>query len=316
MKTSFIVTVFNEEENVEKLLESLLAQTKMPDEVVVVDGGSFDETVRKIEMCKHKFVKRDVKFRVITKRGNRSEGRNEAIKNSTGDIILCSDAGCVLSKNWVESISQPFEDGVDVVSGYYKGLSKTLFQKCLAPYVLIMPDRLDPKNFLPATRSVAFTRSIWDKIGRFDEKLSNNEDYAFSRKLKKSGARMVFKKSAVVYWIPRKNFSEAFVMFFKFAKGDAESLSFRPKVLLIFLRYLLGILLLIYAIIMEEWSLIVLALGIVILYMIWAITKNYKYIGEAKAFLVLPLLQLVSDIAVILGTVSGLFKIWGIRKTQ
>jgi isopentenyl-diphosphate delta-isomerase len=45
MKISIVIPTLNEEENIGVLLEALLQQTMLPDEIIVVDGGSEDETV-------------------------------------------------------------------------------------------------------------------------------------------------------------------------------------------------------------------------------------------------------------------------------
>ncbi len=313
-KISFITTVFNEEENIDKFLTSLISQSKLPNEIIIVDGGSMDNTMYIISNFQFPISKKNVK--ILKKKGNRSLGRNEAIKNTTGDIILCSDAGCILDRDWVKKITEPFENPeVDAVAGYYKGESKNIFQKCLIPYVLVMPDRIDPENFLPATRSMAFKKGVWKRIGGFPEKFSHNEDYVFARKLKKAGANIVLKKDALVYWIPRKNLTEAFIMFFRFAWGDAEAKIFRPKVGLVFLRYILGILIFFFAIIRGDLFLREILSYAVIFYFLWAIFKNYKYAKDVRAFIILPILQVIADIAVISGTIFGLYKIWVIKKT-
>ena len=170
MKVSFITTVYNEENTIVQLLDSLSKQSRMPDEIIIVDGMSTDGTVDKIKNY-------NSKFKIIQKKGNRAVGRNEAIKSSSGDVIVCSDAGCLLDKDWVKNIIEPFKNKeINVVAGYYKGLPQNIFQKCIVPYVLMMPDRVHPKNFLPATRSIAFRKSIWEKVGGFPEKFSHNED--------------------------------------------------------------------------------------------------------------------------------------------
>ena len=48
MKISFVATVFNEEKTITALLDSLFKQTKMPDEIIIVDGGSLDSTLSRI----------------------------------------------------------------------------------------------------------------------------------------------------------------------------------------------------------------------------------------------------------------------------
>jgi glycosyltransferase involved in cell wall biosynthesis len=315
MKISFITTIYNEETSIEKFLISLLAQTKKPDEIIIVDGRSTDKTIERIKNYESRIKDKKVVFNVLIKKGNRSVGRNEAIRHATGNIIVCSDSGNILDKNWIENIIEPFKNkNVDVVAGYYQGLAKSVFQKCLLPYAFVMPDKIDPNNFLPATRSIAFTKSIWEKVRRFNEKLSHNEDYAFAKSLQKMNANIVFKKDAIVYWIPRSTFKQAFIMFFRFAYGDAEARIWRPKVVFLFVRYIVAILLLILAIIKGSIGLIYLLVFLALIYLVWAIVKNYRYVNAWQAIFILPTIQLVADVAVISGTIDGLVKIWDIKK--
>lgn len=303
MKVSFIATVYNEEATVERLLQSLFCQSKFPDEIIIVDGGSTDNTVAEISSFQFPVFNARAKIKLIFKKGNRSVGRNEAIKNANNEIIACSDAGCILDKDWMKNIIKPFASSeVDVVAGYYKGIAKTVFQKCLIPYVLVMPDKVNAGNFLPASRSMAFRKSIWEKVGGFDEKYSHNEDYAFAHKLKKNGAHIVFKKNAIANWIPRNNFKDSFRMFFRFAKGDAQSHIFRPKVMMIFLRYLIGLLLALFYLITKSHLILNTLYLILFVYIFWSIIKNFKYVRRIGAIYYLPLIQITSDIAIILGT--------------
>jgi len=314
MKLSFITTVLNEEGNIEKLLKSLSSQTVLPDEVIIVDGGSSDRTIAEIKY-QISNIKNDVKFKILIKKGNRSIGRNEAIKNARGDIILSSDAGCVLDKNWVKNIIKPFENKKnDVVSGYYKGTGETVFEKSLIPYVLVMENRLSPENFLPATRSMAFKKEIWKKAGRFDEKLSHNEDFEFAKRLKKVGANIKFAKDAIVYWRPRKNIKEAFIMFYRFAFGDAEAGIIRPKVIFLFARYSVGILFVFIYLYTNSLFLLILIFTLLGNYILWAMFKNYRYINNKRALIYLPLLQFTADFSVLLGTTIGFLKSFFIKK--
>lgn len=313
MKISFITTVFNEEKTIEKFLHSLIIQTKQPDEIIIVDGDSKDKTFSIISNVKYPIS--NVKLKVYKKRGNRSVGRNEAIKKATGDIIVCSDSGNVLDKKWIENITKPFGlaqgkpfKNVDVVAGYYKGLAKNVFQKCLIPFVLVMPDKVDPDTFLPATRSVAFTKSIWKKAGGFNKKYAHNEDYVFAHTLRKIGAKIVFAKDAVVNWIPRSSYKEAFVMFFRFALGDAEAGIWRTNVLLLFARYFVGFYFLFLSLLYRSFAPITIIAFAFILYIFWAIKKNYRYVQNKEAYTILPFIQVTADAAVLSGTIVGLVK--------
>jgi glycosyltransferase involved in cell wall biosynthesis len=306
MKTSLIATILNEEENILVFLESLLTQTTKPQEVIIVDGGSSDQTINHIQkfIKEHKF---SFRFSISTKKGNRSVGRNEAIRQAKGDIILISDPGCILDKEWVREILKPFQHtDTDVVAGYYESKAETTFQKCLVPYVLVMPDRVNPNNFLPATRSMGIRKYVWKEMGGFDESYSHNEDYVFARKLKKMNKKIVFARKAIVYWIPRKNIHDAFIMFKRFAYGDMEAGIIRPKVIVVFLRYLLVALLLgIFVINHENFIWYIMGIGFT-LYIFWSISKNYRYVKDWHALYFLPILQFTSDIAVLQGSWNGL----------
>lgn len=298
MKISFIATVYNEESTIDDLLQSLLIQSKTANEIIIVDGGSSDRTVAHIK---------NSKVKILIKNGNRAVGRNEAIKSASNEIIVCSDAGCSLDKDWIKNIVKPFENpNVDVVAGYYKGNAETVFQKCLIPYVLVMPDKVDENNFLPASRSMAFKKSVWKKAGGFPERFSNNEDYIFAKKLKKIDAKIVFEKKAIVYWKPRSNIKDAFIMFYRFAKGDSESRIFRPKVILIFVRYIAVVILMLLFLIFKSYIILNALYLILLTYVLWSIIKNYRYVRNFLAVIFLPLIQLVSDIAVIAGTIKGI----------
>lgn len=320
MKISLITTVLNEEKNVLFFLSSVFHQSKRPDEVIIVDGGSVDNTTKEIRKWIFNIKSENFRkaFKLIIKKGNRSTGRNEAIKRAKGDIIVCSDVGCILDKSWIKNITKPFKDQkTDVVAGFYKGLPRNTFEKSLIPYVLVMPDKVSPDNFLPSGRSMAFRKLIWKKTGGFPEVYSSNEDYVFAKKLKRNNARIIFRKNAIVYWLPRRNIFEAFLMFFKFAIGDAESGILRPKVLLLFARYIFGAWILVYSWYFSLYFMLQLIFYILVIYVLWSIWKNYRYVKQKGAFLFLPLIQFTADIAIILGTTIGFFKgVWDTRSKQ
>lgn len=316
IRLSLIVTVYNEEKFIIKLLDSILNQSQLPDEIIIVDGGSKDKTLSKISEYKTLMQNKNLpSLKVLSKKGNRSVGRNEAVRNSKGKIILCTDSGNILDKKWVEEITKPFKDKtVDVVAGYYSGLSKNVFQKSLIPYVLVMKDRVNEDNFLPATRSMAFKKDVWKSIGGFDEKFSHNEDYVFAKNLEKNNIKIVFNKKAIVNWIPGKNLKQAFVMFFRFALGDSQANIYRDKVIYIFLRYAFALYLILLSAIMKSIYLNIFVASCFFIYLLWSILKNYKYVNNIKAIFFLPIIQFTSDFAVLKGTSIGVMQKFSINR--
>jgi len=298
IKISFITTVFNEEKNVRPLFESLLNQTKLPDEIIVVDAKSTDNTVNALKELGKKFGK--VKFSLHSKKGNRSVGRNFAISKAVGNIIVATDAGCSLDKKWLERIVLPFVDPkIDVVAGFYRPVTHNVFEKCLACYTCVMSDRVTD-TFLPSSRSVAFRKSAWKKVGGYPENLDTCEDLVFARTLKNADYVFKVQKNAIVYWPQRNNILEAGKQFFNYAVGDGQARYIRSNTWLLFTRYFVGFLLFF----ISKPVLI----ACFFLYILWSIQKNYKYVKDWRAYFYLPLLQLVSDICVIAGTATGFIR--------
>ena len=103
MRVSLITTVLNEEKTIDVFLDSVAAQTKKPDEVIVVDGGSVDWTIDKLQ---RRGVS-DINLKIMSEPGaNRSQGRNAGVKIATGEIVAITDAGCVLDKDWLSEMAK------------------------------------------------------------------------------------------------------------------------------------------------------------------------------------------------------------------
>ncbi|MEN8253079.1 MAG: glycosyltransferase [Patescibacteria group bacterium] len=307
VEVSVVITVLNEEKNISALLNALARQTKRPNEIVIVDGGSSDQTVSNIKDLISSIKNLNIKLFISS--GNRSVGRNHGVSKSSHEWIAFTDAGCVPDRDWLQKLKEAqVHSQSDVIAGYYYGLSKTNFQEAVVPYVLVMPDRVNKNNFLPATRSMLIKKSLFKKIAAFDERLSDNEDYELARRIKNAKCKIFFTKKAKVAWIPVKNLKEFIIMIFRFARGDAKARILRPKVLLIYFRYLLLAIFSIYLFwnlrfnIWNLFSVWILLFGI---YALWSIVKNKKYVERAWYYL--PVLQVSSDLAVMIGSIVGIF---------
>jgi cellulose synthase/poly-beta-1,6-N-acetylglucosamine synthase-like glycosyltransferase len=245
------------------------------------------------------------KIKLLRKIGNRSIGRNLGISTAKYNWLALTDAGCIPDFNWLAQLTTTAQKTkAKVVAGYYVGLPQTRFQQAVIPYALVMPDRVNPKKFLPASRSMLIHKSIWQKVGKFDEKLSHNEDYALAKNIAAAKIQIVFAGRALVHWLPRKNLIEFWTMIYRFALGDIEAGIIRPKVILIFARYAIFLGLLIWLTVLGELTNTGLFFpSLILVYLLWAISKNKRYTPQSWWWL--PILQITADLAVMRGSLQG-----------
>ena len=306
MTVSFIATILNEEKTIEQLLVSLLKQTKKPDEVIIVDGGSTDKTIAKIKNFQKKHPSLNLKL-IVKNGANRAQGRNLAIQEAKNEIIAISDAGCQLDKKWLENITRPFQKPkTEVVAGYFHAQAKNIFEECNATFTLTVPHRINPKTFLPASRSMAIRKSTWKKAGGFPENFPDNEDFVFAHKLKKLKAEIVFCPEAIVYWRPRSTVKSFWLMIYRFARGDAFAGLRTLKTTFIIGRSFLGIAMVYFS--LKHPKLIPITAVLVLAYFLWPLIKNYRYIKKWPAVFLLPFLQMLTDSAIVIGTLHGIKK--------
>ncbi len=169
MKISVIVTTYNRPDALVKVLEGLNGQTLLPDDVIVADDGSSDDTAEKIDHfktgapyeLKHVWHK-DKGFRA-------AKIRNKAVKSSSGEYIIFLDGDCVPDKHFVADhleLSQKglFFQGKRILIGENNCdcFSHTDINSRLKKFILLVSRR--PGNWHHILRIVFFPSFVSKKL--------------------------------------------------------------------------------------------------------------------------------------------------------
>jgi len=236
---SVIATVLNEGDNIHHLMQGLIAQTRQPDEIVIVDGGSRDETVAIMQGYRDRLP-----LRILVQAGcNISQGRNRALHEAAGDIIAVVDAGVRLETDWLAQITQPLLDdaGVTVVAGFFQADPTNTFEAAMGATVLPLLDEIQPDTFLPSSRSVAFRKQAALAIGGYPEWLDYCEDLIFDLRLKALNPPFAFVPDALVHFRPRSSLKAFFKQYYRYARGDGKADLWRKRHIIRYVTYLLAL---------------------------------------------------------------------------
>lgn len=300
---SLITTVRNESQSIREFMDALLNQSRMPDEIVIVDGGSSDDTVeilRREYEDKHSFV------RVLECEGNIAKGRNYAIENARYDVIAVTDAGCKTDKEWLKNLTLPFEEDnpPDVVGGVSKADNRTSFNQVTGAYLTVTAEQMKQRPQCISSRNIAFIKDVWRNAGKYPEWLDmTGEDTLFDKQMEFIGARFQITPDAIVYWNPAAGFGELFQRTFRYARGNGQAILYVDKFIQLGVLYLIVFFLCFLGLITVKalWMAL-------LLYSLYLIQCSVKLSHRQKKYGLIPMVWLVRpvmDMANISGYIFG-----------
>ena len=179
---SVVVAARNEEETIPQLLTSLINQDYPENnyEIVIADDGSEDATARIVLDFQKKsdnliLLPVTVSDEVISRKKN---ALDQAVQKSRGEIILTTDADCVVTYQWISGMVRYFGRGVGMVAGLSTPFipnwkEATIFQKCeyidtIGLFFAAAGALGAGKAFSCSGQNLGYTREAFDKVKGYE----------------------------------------------------------------------------------------------------------------------------------------------------
>lgn len=216
MRVSLITPVLDEAGTLEELIAAVRAQTRRPDEWIVVDGGSADRSVEILAAAGG--------CRVLEVRGNIARGRNAGVAAASGEIIATLDAGCRPRRGWLETLVAPIEEGsAAVAAGSTWPRISTPFEAAQATLLdqFVMPGFVLRQPAFSA-RCLAFRVEVWQRSS-FPEWLDHGEDKWTLDDWSRGGHEVVRVPEAIVEWRLRPSIRAVLEQHFRYMRGDGRA---------------------------------------------------------------------------------------------
>lgn len=177
-RLSVIIPALNEAERLPELLDALNGQTRPPDEVIVADAGSRDETVA---------MARARNARVVPG-GMPGVGRNAGAREAQADVYLFLDADVLPHPDFIALALDEFERrGYGVATCPIEALSNDLGDRVLMDATNLYIQLITPISPRAPGFCIFARCEIHQAIGGFDESLKMSEDHDYVRRACKYG---------------------------------------------------------------------------------------------------------------------------------
>lgn len=210
---SLVIPVFNEARTIASLIEAIQSQTRLPDEVIFVDGGSADQTASLIK----ELTVGNQRYRLIEAgRAMPGKGRNIGTAAAKYEWIAYTDAGITLDKDWLKHLVEAAQyDHADIVYGNFSPVIHTVFDK--AATIVYVPAQKYTGIRGRVLPSSLWKKTVWESLEGFPDWRAT-EDLIFMDKAEKAGYKIAETSKAMMYWQLRPDFSSTFQKFDLYSK--------------------------------------------------------------------------------------------------
>ncbi len=319
---SIILPIRNEVKEIGKCLDAILMQDFPSDqiEIIIADGMSTDGTREKVKSYRkiHNYI------HLIDNQGKIvSTGMNEAIKKSSGEIIIRVDGHTQIDSNYISTCVETLQrTSADNVGGCMTARANNVFGYSVA-IATSTPFGIGNSKFhysqtegeVDSVYMGAWPRFVFSKIGLFDEELIRDQDDEFNYRLRANGGRIILNPDIRSIYTTRSTPSGLFTQYFQYGFYKIRVLQKHPRQMSIrqFVPplFVLSLLAVLFLTLTTKWGWITLVaiagsyiLANLTASIITSAKKGWRHLSR------LPVVFAIIHISYGSGFLAGLFKFW------
>ena len=206
-QVSIVIPTYNRGRYISECIDFLLSLQYPKDlvEIIVVDGGSTDETPKILSGYTERGL---IKF--IRQKGRGvAEARNEGINVAKGTIVAFIDDDCTADLNWLFYLVEPYKDECVGGVGSESLPDPKQDHNIIAKYINLRSEAVLLKSYAPfSTNNISYRRDILTEIGGFDISLETGEDLDLKIRVLNKEFLVRLAPKAIVWAKVRENLSD------------------------------------------------------------------------------------------------------------
>ena len=207
LNVSLYIPVYNGESTIESVIKSAIALEPAPDEIIVIDDGSTDNTINLL----NKYIKQ-----ITIIKNNKNMGlaysRNVGVLNAKNEDVASIDSDVEVSKNWLDGMYNTkikFKSaivGAKLIEKYKDKNIYNYWRHIYATQNSYGVSDIENLNRPVSGSNTILSKSVWEKIGGYEVQYkTNGEDSNFCQKLIKYKYKISYSSVAKCYHLRNDN---------------------------------------------------------------------------------------------------------------
>lgn len=234
LNVSIIIPIRNEERFITRCLKSILQQSVKPDEIIVVDGRSTDQTREIIRQFMITYPQIQL---LDNPQQTAPYAMNLGVQASTGEIILRVDGHCEIAPDYIERCLETLhKTGAGCVGGPLRNEGETYWAKAIA-LAMSSPFGVGNALFRYAQQAMevdtlafgAYHRSVIEQVGPFNEELTRNQDDEYNYRVRAAGYKIWLDPRIRSTYYTRSNLRSLWKQYFQYGYFKVKVMRIYPK---------------------------------------------------------------------------------------